>query len=172
MKKVIAGCIDLMLEFDSASELDRYIADIVAKKQEYSIVERKRFLRKIVAVCIDEINQQNGTDYQITDVYFEFTHEVMSNEQENEQNELTEAQKQQVQINTLLSLAQIFGDDLTIQYICDVLDIDYEDVKDKLPDNEADKVQQVQDDLDSIIPDDEGGGIGEQSTEGSAASTA
>ena len=34
MKKVIAGCIDLMLEFDSASELDRYIADIEAKKQE------------------------------------------------------------------------------------------------------------------------------------------
>ena len=67
---------------------------------------------------------------------------------------------------------RFFGDDLTIQYICDVLDIDYEDVKDKLPDNEADKVQQVQDDLDSIIPDDEGGGIGEQSTEGSAASTA
>ena len=30
MKKVIAGCIDLMLEFDSASELDRYIADIEA----------------------------------------------------------------------------------------------------------------------------------------------
>ena len=40
-KKVIAGCIDLMLEFDSASELDRYIADIEAKKQEYSIVDRK-----------------------------------------------------------------------------------------------------------------------------------
>ena len=96
----------------------------------------------------------------------------MSNEQENEQNELTEAQKQQVQINTLLSLAQIFGDDLTIQYICDVLDIDYENVKDKLPDNEADKVQQVQDDLDSIIPDDEGGGIGEQGTEGSTTDTA
>lgn len=35
MKKVIAGCIDLMLEFDSASELDRYIADIEVKKQEF-----------------------------------------------------------------------------------------------------------------------------------------
>lgn len=105
------------------------LLDLRCKHLERNI---KRFLRKIVAVCIDEINQQNGTDYQITDVYFEFTHEVMSNEQENEQNELTEAQKQQVQINTLLSLAQIFGDDLTIQYICDVLDIDYEDVKDKL----------------------------------------
>ena len=129
-------------------------------------------MRKIVAVCIDEINQQNGTDYQKTDVYFEFTHEVMSNEQENEQNELTEAQKQQVQINTLLSLAQIFGDDLTIQYICDVLDLDYENIKDKLPDDEATKTGQVQHNLDSIIPDDEGGGTGEQSTEGSAASTA
>ena len=145
------------------------LLDLRCKHLERNI---KRFLRKIVAVCIDEINQQNGTDYQITDVYFEFTHEVMSNEQENEQNELTEAQKQQVQINTLLSLAQIFGDDLTIQYICDVLDIDYENVKDKLPDNEADKVQQVQDDLDSIIPDDEGGGIGEQGTEGSTTGTA
>ena len=144
------------------------LLDLRCKHLERNI---KRFLRKIVAVCIDEINQQNGTDYQTTDVYFEFTHEVMSNEQENEQNELTEAQKQQVQINTLLSLAQIFGDDLTIQYICDVLDIDYEDVKDKLPDNEADKVQQVQDDLDSIIPDDEGGGIGEQGTEGSTTGT-
>ena len=145
------------------------LLDLRCKHLERNI---KRFLRKIVAVCIDEINQQNGTDYQITDVYFEFTHEVMSNEQEDEQNELTEAQKQQVQINTLLSLAQSFGDDLTIQYICDVLDIDYEDVKDKLPDNEADKVQQVQDDLDSIIPDDEGGGIGEQGTEGSTTDTA
>ena len=44
-------------------------------------------------------------------------------------------------------------------------------MKDKLPDNEADKVQQVQDDLDSIIPDDEGGGIGEQGTEGSTTDT-
>ena len=50
--------------------------------------------------------------------------------------------------------------------------LNYEDVKDKLPDNEADKVQQVQDDLDSIIPDDEGGGIGEQGTEGSSTDTA
>lgn len=33
MKKVIAGCIDLMLEFDSASELDRYIADIELKQR-------------------------------------------------------------------------------------------------------------------------------------------
>ena len=130
------------------------LLDLRCKHLERNI---KRFLRKIVAVCIDEINQQNGTDYQITDVYFEFTHEVMSNEQENEQNELTEAQKQQVQINTLLSLANVFGDDLTIQYICDVLDIDYEDIKDKLPEDEAAKANQIQDIIDSMTSEDMGG---------------
>lgn len=95
----------------------------------------------------------------VWDVYFSFTHEVMSNEQENEQNELTEAQKQQVQINTLLSLANIFGDDLIIQYICDVLDLDYEEIKDKLPTDEAAVVDDVQKKLDSVITD--GGGAGE-----------
>lgn len=35
MKKVIAGCIDLMLEFDSASELDHYIADIEANAKTF-----------------------------------------------------------------------------------------------------------------------------------------
>ena len=39
MKKVIAGCIDLMLEFDSASELDRYIADIEAKYHVFAVIQ-------------------------------------------------------------------------------------------------------------------------------------
>ena len=61
----------------------------------------------------------------------------------------------------LLALVNVFGDDLVIQYICDVLDVDYEEIKDKLPDNEAAKVQEVQDVLDGIVPDDESGGMGE-----------
>lgn len=56
MKKVVAGCIDLMLEFASVTELDKYIATIEAKKQAYTIVERKelplsgmmKFIRRYV----------------------------------------------------------------------------------------------------------------------------
>ena len=102
------------------------LLDLRCKHLERNI---KRFLRKIVTVCIDEINQQNGTDYQITDVYFEFTHEVMSNEHENKENELTDANRKNVEINMLLALVNVFGDDLVIQYICDVLDVDYEEIK-------------------------------------------
>ncbi|WP_299052527.1 phage portal protein [uncultured Eubacterium sp.] len=144
------------------------LLDLRCKHLERNI---KRFLRKIVTVCIDEINQQNGTDYQITDVYFEFTHEVMSNEQENKQNELTDANRKNVEINMLMSLVQVFGNDLVIQYICDVLDIDYEEIKDQLPDDEAAKVEEVQNDLDGLIPDDEGGDTGEQIAEGSTTGT-
>lgn len=93
----------------------------------------KRFLRKVVNVVIDEINKEQGTDYQTDSVHFEFTHEVMSNEQENATIEKTDAEKKQVEINTLLSLQSVIGDEQVIQMICDVLNIDYDDVKDQIP---------------------------------------
>lgn len=110
-----------------------------------------------MTVVIGEINEKEGTDYQISDVYFKFTHEVMSNEQENIQNELTEAQKKQIEINILLNLANVFDQETIIQAICEILDIDYEEIKDKLPDDESEETGQAQQLLDSVVPDDEGG---------------
>lgn len=37
MKKVIAGCIDLTLEFDSVDECNRYAEGISAKKQTFKV---------------------------------------------------------------------------------------------------------------------------------------
>lgn len=93
----------------------------------------KRFLRKVVNVVIDEINKEQGTDYQSDSVHFEFTHEVMSNEQENATIEKTDAEKKQVEINTLLSLQSVIGDEQVVRMICDILDIDYNDIKDQIP---------------------------------------
>lgn len=98
------------------------------------IIQIKQFLRKILKVIIAEINEQNGTDYQLSQVYFRFEPEIMSNAQENAQIELTEAQKQQTVINILLSLADRLGNDLLMQLICEQLDLDYEDIKSQLPD--------------------------------------
>ena len=119
----------------------------------------KRFLRKIVEIVIDEINMQNGTDYQANDVRFEFNHEVMSNEQENAQNEKTEAEKQQIQINTLLDLVNTFGDEVIIQRICEILDLDYEDIKDQLPKDEEMETEAVATILDKVQTD---GGVGNE----------
>lgn len=123
----------------------------------------KRFLRKIVRVVVDEINTANGTDYQAEDVYFKFTHQIMSNEQENAQNELTEAQKQQVQINTLLGLANILGDEVVIQQVCEVLDLDYEEIQSGLPQDESKDVGDAEQILNSLML--EGGDGLEQTAE-------
>lgn len=96
-------------------------------------IRLKQFMRKLLRVVLDEINQRDGTDYTQRDVYFNFEREVITNAQENAQIALTEAQTRQAEINTLLSLATQLGNDVMMEQIFDVLDLDYEEYKDKLP---------------------------------------
>lgn len=93
----------------------------------------KQFIRKLLNVVLPEINQKNGTDYQQKDVYFDFKPEIPTNEQENAQIELLEAQKRQTEINTLLNIATQIDNETKMQMICEQLDIDYNEIKDKLP---------------------------------------
>ena len=113
------------------------------------------FLQQIVEVVLDEINDKNGTDYRMDQVWFNFKPEIMSNAQENAQIELTEAQRKQAEINTLLGLADRLDDETLMQLICEQLDIEYEQIKDKLPDpDEAENtVKTVQGTLDGVIAD-------------------
>lgn len=107
------------------------LLDLKATKFE---IKLKQFLRKILKIVLAEINDQKGTDYQMSQIYFEFDHEVMSNAAENAQIELIQAQKQQTTINTLLALADRLDNETIIQNICDVLELDYNEIKHKLPD--------------------------------------
>lgn len=93
----------------------------------------KLFLEQIVEVVIAEINKLNNTNYQKSQVYFSIVPETIVNAQENAQIALTEAQKQQIVINTLLALADRLDDETMMQLICEQLDLDYEAIKDKLP---------------------------------------
>ena len=86
-------------------------------------------------MVLTEINAANKTDYQQKDVYFKFDREVMTNAQDNATIEKTDAEKQQIQVNTMLGLMSVLGDEKVVELICEVLDIDYEELKDKLPTN-------------------------------------
>ena len=128
--------------FNSNQVGDGNITNVVIKSR-YALLDLKcnkleirlkQFLRKILKVVLQEINDEQGTDYQNKDVYFEFEREVMTNAADNAQIELTDAQTQQTKINTLLSLEATLGNELVVQNICEVLDIDYDDIKSKLPD--------------------------------------
>lgn len=96
-------------------------------------IRLKQFMRQLLKIVLKEINDANGTDFQQKDVYFDFRREVPSNAQENAQIELTDAQRQQVQINTLLNLGTHLDNETLMKQVFEVLDLNYEDYKDKLP---------------------------------------
>lgn len=152
--------------FNSAQLGDGNVTNVVIKSR-YALLDLKcnkleirlkQFLKKIVKVVIGEINRVDGTDYQTTDVWFDFEREIMTNASDNATIEKTDAEKQQVQINTLLSLTTVLGDETVIQMICEVLDVDYEDIKNKLPEKEDDMTQ-YEDILDGVVPDDLDGDV-------------
>jgi SPP1 family phage portal protein len=149
--------------FNSAQLGDGNITNIVIKSR-YALLDLKcnkleirlkQFMRKLLKVVLAEINELNGTDYQQKDVWFNFEREVMTNAADNAQIELTDAQKQQVQITTLLNLATYLDEETLMQNICDILDIDYEEIKDKLPEREASDPYAAQTALDAVQTEDE-----------------
>ena len=149
--------------FNSAQLGDGNITNIVIKSR-YALLDLKcnkleirlrQFMRKLLKVVLSEINEEHGTDYQQKDVYFDFEREVMTNAADNAAIEYQDAQKQQVQINTLLALATHLDNETLMQNICDVLDLDYNEIKDKLPTQEDDALYKPMDVLSSIVPEDE-----------------
>ena len=116
-------------------------------------IRLKQFLRKLIKVVLQEINEANKTDYQMKDVYFCFDHEIMSNAQENAQIELVEAQRTQTVVNVLLGLATYLDNETIMQLVCEQLDLNWNDIKGKIPDPDeaANAVKDAQGVLDSVV---------------------
>ena len=91
----------------------------------------------MIQIVLDDLNNKNGTDYQQKDVYFDFEREVITNASDNASIKKTEADTKAVEINLILSLKGVIDDETVIQMICEQLDIDYNDIKNKLPVNET-----------------------------------
>lgn len=130
--------------FNSAQLGDGNITNVVIKSR-YALLDLKcskleirlkQFLKKIIEVVLKQINDEDETDYVISDVWFDFTREIITNAADNATIEKTDAEKQQIVINTLLSLQDVLDKETIIQNICEVLDLDYEDIKNKLPEDE------------------------------------
>ena len=131
----------------------------IAIKAAYSLLELRckkmleqieKFLEDILKAVLAEINEQNNTAYTVEQVDFVFEPELMTNAQENAQVELTDAQRRQTEIGTLLNLAAHLDNETLMRYICEVMELDYEDIKDKLPKPEENSLYTAQNALDAI----------------------
>ena len=116
-----------------------------------------QFMRKLLKLVLKEINDTNGTDYENKDVYFDFDREIITNAQENAQIDLTKAQEQQTKVTTIQNAATLLGQELTMQLICEALELDYDDIKDKLPKPEDDPTAAAQAALGGIQSEGSGG---------------
>lgn len=123
------------------------LLDMKANKIETRL---KKLLKEIVKVVLEDINQKNNTDYQVSDVEFVFERTIMTNETENAQNKKTKAETKQVEVNTLLNVATMLDDETIIQNLCSVLDVDYEEIKSKLPKSGEDDLNTAKATLDTI----------------------
>lgn len=96
-------------------------------------------IEELVKIVLAEINEENKTDYQLSDVVINLDRKTVTNESENIANEKTKAETQQIKVNTILSVAASVGDDQTLKAICEELDFDYEELK-----SEMEKLQEGQ----------------------------
>lgn len=135
--------------FNSAQVGDGNITNVVIQSR-YALLEMKAkkmqdrlcaLLEEIIPIVLDEINAEHEKAFTMDDVYFDFSRDTITNESENIANDKVKAETQQIQINTILNIAAQIGDEETLKAICDVMELDYEDIKDKVPqpeDPEAD----------------------------------
>lgn len=151
--------------FNSAQVGDGNITNVVIKSR-YALLDLKcdkleknlkKFLREMVRVVLDDINKINGTDYQLKDVYFDFEREIITNASDNASIKKVEADTRAVEMNIILGLKGVLDDETVLTMICEQLDIDYNDIKDKLP---KDEMQETMNAMNML-----GGDDGEQEAE-------
>lgn len=132
--------------FNSNQVGDGNITNIVIKSR-YALLDMKcnglestlrKFMRKLIKLVLKEINEVAQEDFELKDVYMQFDREIITNELDNAQIANYEAQTQNVKVNTLLNIATKLDNETLMQLICDELDIEYEDIKDKLPNDTVD----------------------------------
>jgi SPP1 family phage portal protein len=126
--------------FNSSQLGDGNITNVVIKSR-YTLLDLKcnkleanvkKLIRELLEPVLHEINEKNKSGYTQEDVYIEFEREVITNELDNVQIELVEAQKRQTEIGTLLNIASKLDDVTLMELVFEQLDLNYEDYKDEI----------------------------------------
>ena len=93
---------------------------------------KKLFRKHIIKLVLDEINAENGTDYQMKDIEIKFERATITNETENITNEKTKADTEQVRVTTILNAAANLDEETVLQGLCAIFDFDYDEIKAKV----------------------------------------
>lgn len=150
--------------FNSSQVGDGNVTNVVIRSR-YTLLELKanklekrlkRFLKNIVGVVLDEINDINKTDYQTSDVEIVFEHIIPTNDSENAQIAQMEAVTEQTKINNIMNVATVIGDEETLKAICGILDLDFDELKGQLEQlNESQNTVDAMNLLEGVMTDEQ-----------------
>ena len=96
-------------------------------------IKLKQFLRKVVELVLSDYNKTHKTDFRTEQVYFEFERNIITNETDSASIKRSDAETKRIKIETLLQLFDVIGSEEVQKMICEQLDLNYEEIKDKLP---------------------------------------
>ena len=128
------------MSFNASQTGDGNITNIVLKAR-YTLLDLKcnklaprikALLEEIVQIVLDEINEENKTDYDLNDVEICLDREIPTNERDNAEIDNTLATMKQTEINTLLNIANYIPEETIIKAICEILDIDYSEIENEV----------------------------------------
>ena len=130
------------------------LLDLKANKMETRL---RKLLKDIIKVVLDEINTANKKDYQMKDIYFSFTRNIMTNETENIENAKIEAETRQIEVNTILNIAAEIGEEKALQAICDIMEWDFNELQGELKKLQSGQngTANAKELLNGVVPDDE-----------------
>lgn len=148
--------------FNSNQLGDGNVTNVVIKSR-YALLDLKcnalekqlrKLMKKILKIIVDEINEKNKTNYSLKDTYMIFERKVITNELDNAQIDQIKAQTKQIELTSLLNIATKLDDETIIENICQVLEIDYEEIKDKIPKEtivDIDRATQTIDQINEVV---------------------
>lgn len=159
--------------FNSSQTGDGNITNVVIQSR-YSLLEMKAKKMEdavsalleddIIPIVLEEINAENGTDFQISDVDIVFDRDTVTNETENISNAKIEAETRQIEVNTILNVAANIGDEKALKAICEIMDWDFDELEGQLEQmNEAeDSLSNAKATLEGVEPTETEPAAGEQ----------
>lgn len=138
--------------FDSSQVGDGNVTNVVIQSR-YTLLDLKcnkaeirlrKIIKQMLELIVADINQRNNTAYDTSDLEIIITRDTMIDETEVEEREKTKAERKQIEIDNILNAAVRLDDETVLKYICEVFDLDYEEIK---------KLMDEQDYEEDVIPD-------------------
>lgn len=133
--------------FDSSQVGDGNVTNVVIQSR-YTLLDLKcnkaeirlrKIIKQMLELIVADINQRYNKAYDTSDLEIVITRDTMVDETEVEEREKTKAERKQIEIDNILNAAARLDDETVLKYICEVLDLDFDEVQKLLDEQDYDE---------------------------------